>query len=120
MPLKENKNSTKRKRKSRKQGMRTLSKEQITDKVIKLLEEADKIITEDYNQAQEYAKCARRIQMRTRIKFPPQWKKRFCKHCKTFLYPGINSRVRLSSTNFIVIGKPVSISCCLTLSLKEP
>jgi ribonuclease P protein subunit RPR2 len=99
------KNSSRRNRKSRKRKSLTLSPEEVKDKVIWLLEEANRLIREDYELAQEYAKRAKRIQMRTRIKFPSQWKKRFCKHCKIFLYPGINCQVRLSSTNKVIAIK---------------
>ncbi|MHA1953188.1 MAG: ribonuclease P protein component 4 [Candidatus Heimdallarchaeaceae archaeon] len=69
------------------------------------MKEADRVIGEDLELAQKYALQARKIQMRTRIKFPPQWTKRFCKQCKSFLYPGINSQVRLSSSNKVVAIK---------------
>lgn len=98
-------NSTRRKKKSRKRKSLTLSPEEVKAKVIWLLEEADRLIREDYELAQEYANRAQKIQMRTRIKFPSQWKKRFCKHCKIFLYPGVNCQVRLSSTNKVVAIK---------------
>lgn len=99
------KNSSRRKKKSRKRKSLTLSPEEVKDKVIWLLEEANRLIREDYELAQEYASRAQKIQMRTRIKFPSQWKKRFCKHCKIFLYPGVNCQVRLSSTNKVVAIK---------------
>lgn len=99
------KNSSRGKRKSRKRKSLVLSPEEVKDKVIWLLEKANQLILEDYELAQEYAERSRRIQMRTRIKFPSQWKKRFCKHCKIFLYPGINCQVRLSSTNKVIAIK---------------
>lgn len=99
------KTSSRRKKKSRRGKSLTLSTEEINNKVIWLLEEADRLIRENYKLAQEYANRARRIQMRTRIKFPSQWKKRFCKHCKVFLYPGVNCQVRLSSTNKVIAIK---------------
>ena len=98
-------NSSRRKRKSRRRKTLTLSPEEVNDKVILLLKKADQLILDDYDLAQVYAKRAREIQMRTRIKFPSQWKKRFCKHCKIFLYPGINCQVRLSSSNKVVAIK---------------
>ena len=98
------KNSSRRKKRSRKGKGKSLvlSLEEVKDKVIWLLEEANRLIREDYELAQEYASRAQKIQMRTRIKFPSQWKKRFCKHCKIFLYPGVNCQVRLSSTNKVI------------------
>lgn len=99
------KNSSRRKKRSRKRKSLTLSPEEVKDKVVWLLEEANRLIREDYELAQKYASRAQKIQMRTRIKFPSQWKKRFCKHCKIFLYPGVNCQVRLSSTNKVIAIK---------------
>ena len=82
-----------------------VSQNDIKERVIYLLEEADRIIGQDLEMAQKYALQARKIQMRTRIKFPAHWTKRFCKQCKSFLYPGINSRVRLSSSNKVIAIK---------------
>ncbi|TFG10950.1 ribonuclease P [Candidatus Heimdallarchaeota archaeon] len=66
------------------------------------MEQADDAIQTDNDLAQKLANQARRVQMRTRVKFPAEWKRRFCKHCKSFLYPGKNCRVRLSSSNKVI------------------
>ncbi len=94
-----------KKRRNRKHRFQILSQEDYQEQVVSLLIKADEIISEDMEKAQQFAKQARKIQMKTRIKFPPEWKKRFCKHCKAFLYPGINCRVRLSSTNRVIAIK---------------
>ncbi|MHA1687656.1 MAG: ribonuclease P protein component 4 [Candidatus Heimdallarchaeaceae archaeon] len=70
-----------------------------------LLRYADNVIHINNALAQIYALKARKIQMKTRTRFPPYWKKRFCRHCKSFLYPGINAIVRLSSSNKVVTIK---------------
>lgn len=77
----------------------------ILQQIILLLEYADEVILTNEDLAQTYARQARKLQMKARIKFPPEWKKRFCKHCKTFLHPGVNATVRLSSTNKILAIK---------------
>ena len=97
--------SSSSKRRSRKSRSSILSKKDIEKQIIDLLEKADEAIGNDVEMAQKYALQARKIQMRTRVKFPPQWKKRFCKYCKSFLSPGINCRVRLSSTNKVIAIK---------------
>ena len=97
--------SSSSKRRSRKSKSSILSKKDIDKQIVDLLEKADEVIRTDMEMAQKYASQARKIQMRTRVKFPPQWKKRFCKHCKSFLSPGINCRVRLSSTNRVIAIK---------------
>lgn len=105
MQYSKRKNSSRRKKKSRRGKSLVLSPEDVENRVIWLLEEANRLIQEDYELAQQYAKRVRRIQMRTRIKFPSLWKKRFCKHCNIFLYPGVNCQVRLSSTNKVIAMK---------------
>ena len=94
-----------KRKKNRKKKSQILSQEDFKRQVVSLLIKADEVISNDIEKAQYLAKQARKIQMKTRIKFPPEWKKRFCKHCKSFLYPGINSRVRLSSTNKVIAIK---------------
>ena len=105
MQNKESSSSSTKKRRARKSKSSILSKKDIEKQVVDLLEKADEAIRNDMKIAQKYALQARKIQMRTRIKFPSQWKKRFCKHCKSFLSPGINCRVRLSSTNKVIAIK---------------
>ena len=105
MPNNERSPQRTRKRKYRKHRFQVLSQEDYEAQIVSLLKKADEIISKDMDKAQQFAKQARKIQMKTRIKFPPEWKKRFCKHCRTFLYPGINCRVRLSSTNRVIAIK---------------
>lgn len=105
MQNKESSSSSVKKRRSRKSKSSILSKKDIEQQIIDLLEKADEVIKNDMDMAQKYALQARKTQMRTRMKFPPRWKKRFCKHCKSFLSPGINCRVRLSSTNKVIAIK---------------
>lgn len=91
-----------RRRKPRRKKTQILSQEDIREQINSLMEQANEVIKTDNNLAQKLAKQARKLQMKTRTKFPSVWKKRFCKHCKTFLYPGINCRVRLSSSNKVI------------------
>lgn len=89
-------------RKPRRKKKQLLSHEDIRVQIISLMEQADETIKTDNDLAQKLAQQARKLQMRTRVKFPSEWKKRFCKHCKNFLYPGKNCRIRLSSSNKVV------------------
>ncbi|MHA1303273.1 MAG: ribonuclease P protein component 4 [Candidatus Heimdallarchaeaceae archaeon] len=99
-----NKNKSKKRRFSRSKNP-TIPQKLILEQVVYLLEKADEVIKKDIELAQNYAQQARRIQIKTRINFPTKWKKRFCKHCKTFLHPGINCRIRLSSSNKVIVIK---------------
>ena len=57
--------------------------------------------------AQRQASLARRISIHHRIKMPYELKINFCKRCKNFIAPGINSRIRLGRTNL----KSIRITC---------
>jgi len=57
--------------------------------------------------AQKQANLARRISTHYRIKMPYELKMNFCKQCKNFIAPGINSRIRLGRTHL----KSIRITC---------
>jgi len=45
--------------------------------------------------AQRYAMIARRIAMRAKLRLPAEYRRLICRHCKSFIYPGVNCRVRV-------------------------
>jgi ribonuclease P protein subunit RPR2 len=106
MPSKNTDSLSKKPSKYRRRKPSVVSNSDIEERIIFLLKKADEVIKDDVEMAQNYALQAKKLQMRTRVRFPSQWTKRFCKRCKSFLYPGINSQVRLSSSN-----KVISIKC---------
>ena len=57
--------------------------------------------------AQRQANLARRIGTHHRIKLPYELRINFCKKCKNFIAPGINSRIRLGRTHL----KSIRITC---------
>ena len=57
--------------------------------------------------AQRQASLARRISTHHRIKMPYELRINFCKQCKNFIVPGINSRIRLGRTRL----KSIRITC---------
>ncbi len=74
-----------------------------------LFQRAHEIFPENKLLANRYIYLARRYSQRARIKIPDDWKKRICHKCKSFLYPGINSRTRMQSRNGK--GSHVSMTC---------
>jgi len=80
-----------------------LDKQLISAEIKHLLSKADYLLSSDEDLAQRYFLEARKLQMKSRTKFPPDWKKRMCKNCKNLLKPGVNARVRLSNKKFVVI-----------------
>ena len=61
----------------------------------------------DPNLAEKQANLARRISTRYRISMPYELRINFCKKCKKFIVPGINSRIRIGRTHL----KSIRITC---------
>ncbi|MEM2093199.1 MAG: ribonuclease P [Candidatus Bathyarchaeia archaeon] len=56
---------------------------------------AIEIYKEDPQLAQRYVDIARRIAMASRIRLPTEYKRQVCRHCKSFILPGVSCRVRI-------------------------
>lgn len=52
--------------------------------------------------ANRYVEIARKISMRYLVTIPKEYKTRFCKHCYSYLLPGVTSRVRFNSGKIVV------------------
>lgn len=63
----------------------------------------------DPELSQRQASIARRISSKYKIRMPYYLRMVFCKKCKSFIAPGINSRIRLGRTSV----KSIRISCNL-------
>jgi ribonuclease P protein subunit RPR2 len=63
----------------------------------------------DPDLSQQHASLARRISTKYKIRMPYHLRMVFCKKCKSFIAPGINSRIRLGRTSV----KSIRISCNL-------
>ena len=57
--------------------------------------------------AQRQALLARKISMRLKVKMPYVLRMVFCKKCKSFIAPGINSKIRVGRTSI----KSIRITC---------
>jgi ribonuclease P protein subunit RPR2 len=63
----------------------------------------------DPELSQSQASIARRISTKYKIRMPYYLRMVFCKKCKSFIAPGVNSRIRLGRTSV----KSIRISCNL-------
>ena len=63
----------------------------------------------DPKLSQRQASIARRISTKYKIRMPYHLRIVFCKKCKSFIAPGLNSRIRLGRTSV----KSIRISCNL-------
>ncbi len=59
-----------------------------------------------YNESPElsnkYTKLARKIAMKFKIRLTRSQKRKFCKHCYSYLRPSKNSRVRIHNNQVII------------------
>ena len=56
---------------------------------------ARETIHKDKALAQRYVNIARRLAMAAKIRLPREYRRQVCRHCKSFILPGVNSRVRI-------------------------
>jgi ribonuclease P protein subunit RPR2 len=52
--------------------------------------------------ANRYVDIARKISMRYLLPMPSEFKRRFCKHCYSYLLPDSNCRVRIHRSKLII------------------
>jgi ribonuclease P protein subunit RPR2 len=86
------------------------------ERIHTLFELAKRNIRKEPKLAQRYAEIARKIAMKTRVKLPKEYSHLICRHCKSFIYPNVNCRVRVQQRRepHMVItclecGKPMRI-----------
>ena len=58
-----------------------------------------------YNLSDRYVKLARKLSMKYLVQIPKEYKRFFCKHCYSYLYPDITCRMRISKRKIILFCK---------------
>jgi ribonuclease P protein subunit RPR2 len=66
------------------------------ERIETLFSEAEKAFKSSPALSNRYVELARKIAMKAKVRIRSELKKRFCKHCYSYLKPGVNCRVRLS------------------------
>jgi ribonuclease P protein subunit RPR2 len=56
---------------------------------------AKETFSENPSLAQHYVDTARKIAMAAKVRLPTKYRRQVCKHCKSFILPGVNCRVRM-------------------------
>ncbi|MEM1563533.1 MAG: ribonuclease P [Candidatus Bathyarchaeia archaeon] len=56
---------------------------------------AKEIYHDDPLLAQRYVDIARRVAMAAKIRLPKEYRRMVCRHCKSFILPGVSCRVRI-------------------------
>jgi len=59
-----------------------------------ILDKARSVFDKDKSLAKKYARKARRVSLKNKVKMPPHLKRQVCKNCSALLVPGKNLRVR--------------------------
>ena len=72
-------------------------------RIKQLFSEAAKKFKSDKSLSNRYIYMARKLSMKYKTKIPADLKKRYCKHCKAFLVPGVNCRVRVSNGKLVYL-----------------
>lgn len=60
-----------------------------------LFQLARHVYAQDPKLAQRYVDIARRVAMAARIRLPREFRRQVCRHCKSFILPGVSCRVRI-------------------------
>ncbi|MBS3095068.1 ribonuclease P [Candidatus Woesearchaeota archaeon] len=71
------------------------------ERIAVLFKEADEVFEKNQKLANRYVELARKIAMKTNIKMPRKFKRRFCKHCHSLFRHGVNCRVRTGKNSVI-------------------
>lgn len=58
---------------------------------------------QDKKLADRYVSLARRLSMRYKVSIPRELRRRFCRHCYSYLKPGVNCRVRVQKHRVIYL-----------------
>ncbi|MGB9683794.1 MAG: ribonuclease P protein component 4 [Candidatus Bathyarchaeales archaeon] len=56
---------------------------------------AREVYHENPRLAQRYVDVARRVAMAAKIRLPMEYRRMVCRHCKSFILPGVSCRVRV-------------------------
>jgi ribonuclease P protein subunit RPR2 len=78
-----------------------------TERIEILIDKALREINDNEKLSQSYAKLALKIAMRVRIRMPYLIRQLFCRKCKQFIVPGVDSRVRIGGNKI----KCIRITC---------
>lgn len=73
--------------------------------LISLLSRAEEVFSKDKKKANHYVRKARELGKKYNIRFSRENKRKICKHCYSFLKPGVNCRIRTKNKKVVY--------CCL-------
>ncbi|HIG93041.1 TPA: ribonuclease P [Candidatus Woesearchaeota archaeon] len=72
------------------------------ERINSLFQQAQEIALKNQSLANRYVILARKIAMKVKVTIPVHLRRRFCKHCYTYLTPGVKARVRTRQGKVII------------------
>ena len=75
----------------------------VIERVSVLFREAKKEFSKHPERSHRYIGMALKLCMRYNVNVPDDLKRSFCRHCKSYIVPGVNCRVRTSPSQKAVI-----------------
>ena len=72
------------------------------DRVRILFKLASENIIKHPERSNRYIKLAKKIAMRAKVRIPVELRRRYCKHCLTYLRPGKNCRIRTREKKLVI------------------
>ena len=77
-------------------------KEIAQERIKTLFQEAEEAFSKNQALSNRYVTLARKIAMKVKFRIPMELKRKFCKHCYKYLFPGRNCRVRTREGKLII------------------
>lgn len=86
----------------RKYSQKPLEQRKIAvERINKLFNEAKLAFNKDSSLSNKYVGIARKIAMKMKVRIPRELRRRFCKHCHSYLAPSKNCTVRLQKSKVV-------------------
>lgn len=82
-------------------GKPKIQKDIAKERIKILFEQARIVFKEDPKLSNRYVHIARKLAMKYKVRIPSELKRKFCKHCYSYLKPPYNARVRLHKGKII-------------------
>lgn len=88
---------------SQRQKKKKLTKQLAEQHIVNYFKLAHSIYKKDMDMAHGYIQDAIKISTRTKTPIPKPYKRQYCKHCKHFLIPSVNARIRLHNKKMVYL-----------------
>lgn len=72
------------------------------ERIAILFTRARECFPSDPSLSDRYVSLARKISMKQRVRLERKFRRQFCHHCKRFLVPGVNMRVRVTRGRVVI------------------